>query len=256
MRRILVPALAAMALCAATPAASAAEPFSPVRFRAELAAADIAPVGPMRRDPLEGFNRRMFAFNAWLVREVMNPVAVALDRATPQPVKTAGNNVYQNLVEAEFVLTNLMVGQPREAGISTLRFGINTTAGVLGLWDPAARLGLQRTEVEFTEAVCGMGLRPGPYIVFPVVGPTTIVSAASLTAFLGLEWWALTHVSMMLANGHLLLDASVGAATLRYSMDLPEGDDAYAAQRKDYRDYLVKHCKVGAPAAGPTPAVL
>lgn len=248
-------ALAAAALFAAFPAA-AAEPYSPVRFRTELAAADIAPVGPMRRDPLESFNRRMFDFNAWLVRDVMNPVAAALDTATPGPLRVAAGNVYQNLVEVEFVLTNLMVGQPREAGVSTLRFGINTTAGLLGLWDPASRLGLQRTEVEFTEAVCGMGLRPGPYIVFPVVGPTTIVSAATLTAFLGLEWWALTHVSMVLANGHLLLDAAVGAATLRYSMDVPAGDDAYAAQRRDYRDYLVKHCKGGAPAAGPAPAAL
>ncbi|MFN3076498.1 MAG: MlaA family lipoprotein [Alphaproteobacteria bacterium] len=232
--------------------ASENRPFSRQRFleelrgaevRAEVRAEDSAPpeeaIGHLER-----FNRLVFAFNQRAVTYVIDPTANFLGRWLPEGVQEAGYNVYSNLVEPEFIVTNLMTGDYPAAGVSTKRFLLNTTVGLVGLWDPASRLGLHRKEVEFTAGLCAAGLEPGAYLVLPLVGPTNTRASGLLAGFFALEWWALAHISPTLATADLVVDLSASAAGLRYSRDLPAAaqSDPYSVQKNEYEAYLLREC--------------
>ena len=96
-------------------------------------------------DPLEPLNRQVFAFNQAADRVVLRPVARAYDYVTPRPVKSGVNNFFDNLTTPIWILNHLLQGQPGEAGKQTGRFVLNSTLGILGLWDlgvsATARLG-------------------------------------------------------------------------------------------------------------------
>ncbi len=194
---------------------------------------------------LEGFNRRIFAFNSFVAREVIEPTGETLDANLPHSVKEAGRNFYSNIIELEFFVTNAMTSDFNAAGISAARFTVNTTIGVLGLWDPASKMGLARKEVEFTEGLCAVGMKPGEFIVLPLVGPTSANTALLLGGFFAVEWWALSLLSPTLATIDLVTDLVVAAASLRYVGDVPDGEsqDPYTIQRAEYRSYIAKGCK-------------
>ena len=195
-------------------------------------------------DPNESINRSMFGANVWLVNYVINPTADFLGRVLPDLAKTASHNLYENLVEPEFIVTNVFIGNYPAALVSTKRFLLNTTVGVVGLWDPAQKLGYQRTETEFTESLCVAGLDPGNFVVLPVVGPASSHSAMLLTGFFAVEWYLLAHLSPTLATVDLVVDISASAASLRYARDVPSSDtrDPYWTQRANYQNYLWPRC--------------
>lgn len=230
--------LLALLTLAAAPAEAA--PFSRHDFYRSLREADVdVPEHPV----LEAFNRQVFAFNRAAVVYVIDPVAGVLDTWLPDPVKTAGGNVYDNLVEPEFIVTNLMADDHRQAGISAQRFLINSTVGIAGVFDPASRLGLERREIEFAEGLCAAGVLPGSYVVLPLIGPTNVTSAGLLSGFFAAEWWLLSLVSPALATADLVVDLSASAASLRYARDIPDAvGDPYAHQRTEYRAYLRDGC--------------
>lgn len=198
---------------------------------------------------LESFNRHVFGFNRFAVTHVVEPMASTLDAWLPDAVKTAGHNVYSNLIEPEFIVTNLMVDDGRQAMISTQRFLINSTVGLGGIFDPASGLGLERREVEMAEGLCSVGVAPGPYVVLPLVGPTNVTSAGLVAGFFAVEWYLLSWISPAVATADLVIDLSASAASLRYARDLPEDrtTDPYLVQRAAYRDYLHKGCVIPRP---------
>ena len=122
----------------------------------------VIPATRAEADPLESFNRVMFDFNTLATDTVIGPVAGALAAWVPQPVRQAGNNVYANLTEPEFIVTNLFSGRNADAGLSASRFVVNSTLGIGGLFDPATGLGLVRRETEFGESLCAAGVPTGP----------------------------------------------------------------------------------------------
>ncbi|CAK0780547.1 phospholipid-binding lipoprotein MlaA [Gammaproteobacteria bacterium] len=219
----------------------------------ENASADVSPA-PLKTspesallpytDPYESANRKLYGFNQWLVFAVVEPLADWLDKKLSKPVKQAGQNIYANLVEPEFIVTNWMVGDSQAAWASAQRFLINSTVGVAGLWDPASRMGIYRTEVEFTEALCTAGMDPGNYVVLPAVGPVSSTSAMLVTGFFAVEWYLLAILSPTIATIDLVIDLSASAASLRYARDLPDGalQDPYIYQRTGYRAYLEPRC--------------
>ncbi|MEI6413161.1 MAG: MlaA family lipoprotein [Pseudomonadota bacterium] len=230
------------------PTATALADFSPP-FTVQ--AADTAPpaLSPEAatlpyNDPHEAINRKLFGLNQWLVFQVVEPLADWLEKNLPKPFKQAGQNIYANVIEPEFVVTNWMVGDGQAAWASLQRFLINSTVGLVGVWDPASRLGIQRTEVEFTEALCIAGLDPGNYVVLPVVGPVSSTSAMLVTGFFAVEWYLLAILSPTIATIDLVIDLSASAASLRYARDLPDGalQDPYIYQRTGYRAYLEPRC--------------
>ena len=227
---------ALVALLAATPTKAHAQ---------TPAAAEIA----TPPDVLEPFNRAMFGFNTLVVDYVVNPAARVLGAVTPDFVHHIAGNVYENISEPEFVFTNLLAGHPADAATSVGRFAVNSTIGIAGVFDVATPIGLERRTIELSEAMCKVGVPPGPYLILPFIGPTNLYSGGLMTGALAMEWYVLSLVSAALAAGDAIVDISVSAASLRHVRDIPEDHhpDHYAAQQNEFWDYVKAGCT---PAEG------
>jgi phospholipid-binding lipoprotein MlaA len=129
-------------------------------------------------DPLEEFNRTMFGLNDRLRHNILYPVTSFYLRVTSPPFQQGVRNFFANLRMPVTIASNLLEGQFGEAGVATLRFGINSTVGVVGVLDPATRMGLRATPRDLEEALCVYGVTPGPYLVLPLFGPGTFRDAA------------------------------------------------------------------------------
>jgi len=131
-------------------------------------------------DPWEGFNRGVFAFNDTLDRAVLKPVARGYRWATPQPVQTGVGNFFSNLGEIRTTLNSLLQGKPGNAGRSTSRFLLNTTVGIAGLWDVATPMGVTAEREDFGQTLGVWGVGEGPYLVLPLLGPSTVRDTGGL----------------------------------------------------------------------------
>jgi phospholipid-binding lipoprotein MlaA len=125
-------------------------------------------------DPFEKFNRRVFAFNQKVDHAVVRPVARAYEKAAPQPVRTSVTNFFSNLRLPVYAAHALLQGKPKVAGRNLVRFGINTTMGLAGLFDPAGRhFDIQAQQEDLGQTLAVWGVPEGPYLVLPLIGPST-----------------------------------------------------------------------------------
>ncbi|MBB3229440.1 MlaA family lipoprotein [Halomonas stenophila] len=131
-------------------------------------------------DPWEGFNRQVFAFNDTLDRYALKPAAQGYRFVTPDPVETGVGNFFANLGELRTTLNSLLQGKPGNAGIATGRFLVNSTVGVLGLFDVASHMELVGREEDFGQTLAVWGVGEGPYVVLPLLGPSTVRDTAGL----------------------------------------------------------------------------
>jgi len=130
------------------------------------------------KDCFEGLNRGIFALNQGLDKIIFKPVAKAY-RVLPAPVRTGTSNVLVNLSSLITIPNNVLQGEFKTAGVNTGRFLINTTVGILGIFNVAKKMGFSEYEKEDygqTFGVWGMG--SGCYLVLPVLGPSTIRDTA------------------------------------------------------------------------------
>ena len=210
-------------------------------------------LGAPVQDPHEAINRRIFAFNAGLVDYLVEPTAAWLGAHLNDQVQRVGHNMYENLVEPEFILSNLLVGDRDAALVSGKRFLVNSTLGLLGAWDAAGWLGHERQETGFVGSLCTAGLSPGNYVVLPAVGPASGHATLLIGGFFALEWYALAYLSSTLATADLVVDFSASAASLRDIRNLPEAGlaDPYQIQRDQYLRYLHTACTTSTALAGP-----
>tara|TARA_B100001996_G_scaffold278128_1_gene218616 strand:- start:664 stop:1449 length:786 start_codon:yes stop_codon:yes gene_type:complete len=142
------------------------------------------------KDCFEGVNRGVFAFNNFLDNAIIEPVAKGY-RHIPSPIRTGASNFLSNLSNLVTVPNNLLQGQIRNAGINTLRFGVNTTVGILGIFDVAKVVGFEKGEKEdYGQTLGTWGIGPGCYLVLPVLGPSTVRdTVGSFTNFMGGDPW-------------------------------------------------------------------
>lgn len=124
-------------------------------------------------DPYEGFNRKMFAFNNGLDKYALDPAATAYKTVTPEFARDRVTDFLRNLRGPVIFANDVLQGEPDRAGTTFARFGINTTIGLLGLWDAATHMGLDRHNEDFGQTLAVWGVESGPYLVLPVLGPTT-----------------------------------------------------------------------------------
>ena len=126
------------------------------------------------KDCFESLNRATFSLNKGLDKAIFKPVAKGY-RSLPAPVRTGTNNVLGNLSSLVTIPNNILQGDFKTAGINTGRFIVNTTVGVLGIFDAAQKMGFSEYEKEDygqTFGVWGMGA--GCYVVLPILGPSTV----------------------------------------------------------------------------------
>lgn len=125
------------------------------------------------KDPIEGFNRAMFAFNEGLDTAIIKPVATGYDAVLPSPVKTGVTNFFGNIEDVFIGVNNLLQGKVPEAASDFGRVLINTTVGLLGLIDWASDAGLEKHDEDFGQTFGRWGVGNGAYVVIPVFGPRT-----------------------------------------------------------------------------------
>lgn len=126
-----------------------------------------------QRDPFEGFNRTMYSVNEVLDRYAARPVAQVYDAAVPLPVKASVGNVFGNVGEVWVGANSALQGKGGDAGITFARLLINSTVGILGLFDVASEMGLERYNEDFGQTLAVWGVGDGPYLFLPVIGPRT-----------------------------------------------------------------------------------
>tara|TARA_B100001173_G_scaffold309503_1_gene322018 strand:+ start:83 stop:886 length:804 start_codon:yes stop_codon:yes gene_type:complete len=142
------------------------------------------------KDCFETVNRGIFAFNQGLDKVFFKPIAKGY-RYLPKPIRSGTSNALNNLSSVVTIPNNLLQGQIKEAGINTLRFSINSTLGIAGIFDVASYYGLDKLDKEdYGQTLGTWGVKEGCYFVLPVLGPSTLRdSLGSLANFSGGDAW-------------------------------------------------------------------
>lgn len=170
-------ALAALSVAAFfAPVAALAQEPAPAQAAAPEATvpADAAPSDGGVYDPWEGFNRDLYAVHDAIDQAVLEPVARGYRAILPNPAREGVRNFLRNLRGPVIFANDVLQAEPGRAGTTAARFGINTTIGVLGIFDPATSFGLERHDEDFGQTLAVWGVGDGPYIFVPVLGPTNL----------------------------------------------------------------------------------
>lgn len=133
-------------------------------------------------DPLEPLNRQVFAFNRAADRMILRPIARGYDTIAPRPVKSGVTHFFDNLATPVWVLNHLLQGNLAEAGKQSGRFLLNSTAGVLGLFDIAGDGGIPKKSANFNQTFGKWGVPSGPYLMLPLLGPSSVRAGVGLYA--------------------------------------------------------------------------
>ncbi len=134
------------------------------------------------KDPLEPFNRSMFAFNDGLDKVVIKPVVTVYTSVFPDFFRTGVSNFFSNIGDVWIGANNLLQGKPKEAVSDIGRVLVNSTIGLLGFLDPATDMGLQHHNEDFGQTLAVWGVGSGAYVVLPVFGPRTVRDSFGLVA--------------------------------------------------------------------------
>jgi phospholipid-binding lipoprotein MlaA len=132
------------------------------------------------RDPLEPFNRGMSKFNEGVDGMVLKPTATVYKKAVPAPVRTGVSNVFNNISDIGSVLNNVFQLKPRASAEMMMRVVINSTYGLWGIFDIASELGIERYPEDFGQTLGRWGVPSGPYLVLPLLGPSTLRDTTAL----------------------------------------------------------------------------
>jgi len=208
-------------------------------------AQDGEPIEPPK-DPWEGFNRKMFAFNDTLDRFFLKPVAQGYRFVTPDPVETGVSNFFSNLGEVSNVVNNMLQWKWRKVGNSTGRLLLNTTVGFGGLFDVARYAGLPKQDPEsFGQTLSYWGVSSGPYVILPFLGPSTMTDTVASPVDWYLDPFSYVDDNTVL-YGTKALDILQSRAALLDAEKLISGDK-YVFIREAYlqrREYLVQDGQV------------
>lgn len=159
-----------------------------MKLRALLGAAALAALAGCAstsddpRDPLEGMNRAVYLFNDQVDQIVLAPAARLYKNVTPDPLREMVRNFFNNLDDLFIGANNLLQGKLEEAVNDWGRFAFNTVFGVLGVWDVASEMGLEKHNEDFGQTLGRWGVGNGVYLVLPLLGPSTLRDTAALPA--------------------------------------------------------------------------
>jgi len=134
-------------------------------------------------DPIEPFNRGMFWFNDKLYFWLMKPIARGYRWITPEPFRVAVGNIFTNLATPVRAVNAGLQGKFGDAGNELVRFGTNSTIGILGMFDPSKEhFGIALKNEDTGQTMGHYGIGPGPYLVIPFIGPSSARDGIGLVA--------------------------------------------------------------------------
>ena len=131
-------------------------------------------------DPLEPMNRAIFEFNEIVDDNVLKPIAKGNKYVTPDPVEVGISNFFSNLGEIGTITNDLLQLKFAQAGRDTMRFFLNSTLGIFGIFDVATPLGLSKNKEDFGQTLGFWGVPDGPYLVLPFLGPSSFRDGPSM----------------------------------------------------------------------------
>lgn len=149
--------------------------------------------GPNQRDPYEKFNRKMFAFNDAVDRVALKPAATAYKQVLPSFVQTGVSNFFGNLSDLWTGANNLMQGKGADGFSDLSRFALNSTFGLFGLIDIGSEGGLQKHNEDFGQTLGAWGVPSGPYLMLPLLGPSTVRDTAGIPLDIAADPWAYVY---------------------------------------------------------------
>ena len=195
------------------------------------------------RDPFEPFNRGVYRFNDAVDRAVLKPVATGYRDITPPLIRTGVGNFFRNLTEPWSFVNNVLQGRVQDAGETWIRFAVNTVFGLGGILDIAGEANIDRHKQDFGQTLAFYGVPTGPYLIIPLLGPSTVRDTAALP----IDWKgnllshvddvslrnSLTGLRIVDTRANLLRVSSVldGAALDQYSFTR----DAFLQLRRNQR---------------------
>jgi len=138
-------------------------------------------------DPLESWNRRVYHFNYRFDQWVFLPVVNGYRYVTPEFVRSGVSNFFSNLGDVPNLLNSLLQFKGKRSMEITGRLLLNTTIGVFGLWDPAAKMGLPKQNEDFGQTLGVWGVPGGPYLMLPILGPSNLRDTGGLVVDYGAE---------------------------------------------------------------------
>ena len=125
------------------------------------------------KDPLEGLNRSVYKFNDVVDKAALKPIAQGYQAIAPTPVQTGVNNFFKNIRDVVTLVNELFQFKFKQAANTTGRVALNTTVGVLGIFDVHSKSGGVRTKEDFGQTLGYYGFDSGAYLVLPILGPSS-----------------------------------------------------------------------------------
>ena len=139
-----------------------------------------AATDPVDPDPWIGMNRGIYGFNDKLDTWFLRPVASGYDKIMPDPFQKGVSNVFDNIGTPAVAINQFLQGKPGAGTVDVGRFLINTTIGLLGLFDVAYQMGLKQHEEDFGQTLAVWGVAQGPYLIIPLRGSSTVTHAGGM----------------------------------------------------------------------------
>lgn len=190
------------------------------------------------KDPIEGYNRAMFAINDGIDQTVVRPVAVGYDAVLPSPIRKGVTNFFGNIADVFTGVNNILQGKIA-SGVSDFgRVVVNTTIGILGLFDVASEVGMEKHDEDFGQTFGSWGIPSGAYVVLPLLGPSTVRD--TFGKVLDMETNPVANINDVATRNSLLL---LSVVDLRASL-LPADKLVEAAALDKYsyvRDAYLQH---------------
>jgi phospholipid-binding lipoprotein MlaA len=144
------------------------------------------------QDPLEPWNRTVYQFNDVIDTNVLKPVATTYVNVTPDTVRRGVNNFFNNIRDVWSAANAALQLRPQEAAENLFRVGVNTFMGLGGVLDVATEMGIPRTRMDFGQTLGRWGVPSGPYLVLPLLGPSSVRDATGT----GVQWRLNDHTEV------------------------------------------------------------
>jgi len=134
---------------------------------------------PAVSDPFEKVNRFTFILNDKLDRNVLQPVARTYNKVVPDPAKNCIGHFFGNMADVRTAINEVLQGKLYNAESDICRVAVNTTVGILGCFDVASKMGMEKHKKDFSQTLALWGVPSGPYVVIPLFGPSTLTDAVA-----------------------------------------------------------------------------
>lgn len=185
-------------------------------------------------DPFEPLNRKVYRFNEVVDNAAVKPIAKGYRKVVPAPVRRGFANLFNNFRTPASAFNNFLQGKPKRGFNELGRFLFNTTLGIGGIFDVASAGGMESYEEGFSETLAVWGLPEGPYLVLPMLGPSSTLDTAGLPV----DYY--TDINTYLKAGikdrlYLFRLVDKRARLLSAETLLDDSNDPYIALRESYR---------------------